>query len=79
MRFFFCRFLSDYAAGLYLVFVVVLRPLHLDFNISKIQIGGKKDGIQQRTGEQEMAYLERSREKYCRSMELMKIPLKKCV
>ena len=63
LRFFFCRFLSDYAAGLYLVFVVVLRPLHLDFNISKIQIGGKKNGIQQRTGEQEMAYLERIRGK----------------
>ena len=29
----------------------------------KFQIGGKKNGIQQRTGEQEMAYLERSRGK----------------
>ena len=33
--FFFCRFLSDYAAGLYLVFTAAPRPLHLDFYIFK--------------------------------------------
>ncbi len=49
----------------------VRRLSNLDFNISKIQIGGKKNGIQQRTGEQKMAYLERSRgKKYYGSMEL---------
>lgn len=35
LRFFFCRFLSDYAAGLYLVFTAAPRPLHLDFYIFK--------------------------------------------
>jgi hypothetical protein len=63
LRFFFCCFLSEYAAGLFLVFIAVRRLSNLDFNISKIQIGGKKNGIQQRTGEQKMAYLERSRGK----------------
>ena len=38
---FFCRFLSEYAAGLFLVFIAAPRPLHLDFSISKIQMGGK--------------------------------------
>ena len=42
MRFFFCRFLSECAIGLYVavVFIVALRPFHLDFIFSKIQIGG---------------------------------------
>ena len=47
---------------------VVLRcrspPFQSEFEqFQKFQIGGKKNGIQQRTGEQEMAYLERSRGK----------------
>ena len=54
LRFFFCRFLSDYAAELYVVFIAAPRPLHLDFSISKIQMGGTygevctKKGIYQR-------------------------------
>ena len=40
MRFFICRFLSECAAGLFLVFIAAPRPLHLDFSISKIQMGG---------------------------------------
>ena len=40
MRFFFCRFLSDYAAGRYAVFIAV-HPLSIwIFSISKIQMGG---------------------------------------
>ena len=42
MRFFFCRFLSEYAAGLFLLLAVVRRLSNLDYYISKIQIGGKK-------------------------------------
>ena len=30
LRFFFCRFLSECAAGLFLLLAVVRRPLHLD-------------------------------------------------
>ena len=63
LRFFFCRFLSECAAGLFLLLDAVRHFSNLDYYISKIQIGGKKNGIQQRTGEQEMAYLERSRGK----------------
>ncbi len=35
LRFFFCRFLSDYATGLYVIFIAAPRPLHLDFYIFK--------------------------------------------
>ncbi len=38
--FFFCRFLSECASGLILLLAVVRRPLHLDFYIFKIQMGG---------------------------------------
>ena len=35
LRFFFCCFLSECAAGLFLLSVVAPRPLHLDFYIFK--------------------------------------------
>ncbi len=41
LRFFFCRFLSECAAGLFLLLAVVRRLSNLDFYIFKIQIGGK--------------------------------------
>ena len=41
LRFFFCRFLSECAAGLFLLLAVVRRLSNLDFTFSKIQIGGK--------------------------------------
>ena len=42
LRFLFCQFLSEYAAGLFLMLAAVRRLFHLDYYISKIQIGGKK-------------------------------------
>jgi hypothetical protein len=64
LRFFLCRFLSECAAGLFLLLAAVPHPSNLDFSIFKnFRLEEKKNGIQQRTGEQEMAYLERSRGK----------------
>ena len=40
LRFFFCRFLSEYAAGLFPLLAAVRRLSHLDFSILKIQMGG---------------------------------------
>ena len=42
LRFFFCRFLSEYAAGLFLVFIAVRRLSNLDFNISKFRLEEKR-------------------------------------
>ena len=63
LRFFFCRFLSDYAIGLFLLLDAVRRLSNLIFTFSKIQIGGNKEWHTTTDGEQEMAYLERSRGK----------------
>ena len=47
---FFCRFLSEYAAGLFLALGVVRRFFHLDFYISKIRIGGRYGEIRTKKG-----------------------------
>jgi hypothetical protein len=46
-----------------LSFAAVRRLSNLDYYISKIQIGRKRNGIQPWTRGQKMAYLERSRGK----------------
>ena len=38
MRFFFCRFLSECAVGLYLLLAVAPHPLHLDFTFQKFRL-----------------------------------------
>ena len=58
MRFFVCRFLSEYRIKRFLALVAVA---HLNLNFLKeIQIGGKDYGLQQSQRRKEMAALERS-------------------
>jgi len=78
LRFFFCRFLSECAAGLFPLLAVVRRLSNLIFTFLKIQIGGNKEWhitTDVRTGNG--ASGKKPRKRFCVSMALMKRSLSK--